>query len=279
MKERTEAVVTRVKRRGRIVRSRELQRDGVSKHDIAAAVAAGMLVRERRVWVALPDADPLLRFAAREGVVLSCITQAKRHQLWVPEQDGIHVACHPHAGMVKAPQAVIHRHTPLVARDPNVLVDPIVNVLQAVAMCQPYEHALAIWDSAPNKGLVDKPMLQRLAFHGAARALCQDSSPFHDSGLETFVPQRLRWLRLPIHPQTWLLGRRVDFLIGDRLVLQIDGGHHVGRQRSADNAHDAELMLHGYHVIRVTYDQVVSHWPEVQDLILAAIAQGLHLAA
>lgn len=75
-----------------------------------------------------------------------------------------------------------------------------------------------------------------------------------------------------------LHGHRVDFLIGDRLVLQIDGGHHVGAQREADIAHDAVLRLHGYTVIRVGYAQVTERWPEVQDRILRAIAQGLHLA-
>jgi malonate-semialdehyde dehydrogenase (acetylating)/methylmalonate-semialdehyde dehydrogenase len=63
---------------------------------------------------------------------------------------------------------------------------------------------------------------------------------------------------------------------GDRLVLQVDGGHHVGSQRTADIAHDAELMLMGFHVIRVGYDQVVNHWPDVQAILMRAIAQGLH---
>jgi very-short-patch-repair endonuclease len=162
---------------------------------------------------------------------------------------------------------------------PGMLVDPIQNVLQAVARCQPYETALAVWDSALNKGLTDKAELQRLPWRGQARRLLEESDPFRDSGLETFVFQRLKWLGVPIRSQVWLFGHRVDALIGERLVLQIDGAHHVGAQRAQDIAHDAELALRGYHVIRVTYDQVVNHWPEVQHRILLAIAQGLHRAA
>jgi very-short-patch-repair endonuclease len=86
-------------------------------------------------------------------------------------------------------------------------------------------------------------------------------------------------MRLRILPQAWLLGRPVDFLIGERLVLQIDGGHHVGRQRTSDIEHDAKLMLAGFHVIRVGYDQVVNDWPSVQAMIMGAVARGLHLAA
>ena len=42
--------------------------------------------------------------------------------------------------------------------------------------------------------------------------------------------------------------------------------------------HDARLMLMGFHVVRVGYSQVVHRWPEVQDLLTRAVAQGLHLA-
>lgn len=79
--------------------------------------------------------------------------------------------------------------------------------------------------------------------------------------------------------QAWLHGHRVDFLIGDRLVLQVDGSQHTGAQRSSDNQHDAELALLGYEVVRVTYTQVIFDWPAVQQRIMRAIAQGRHLAA
>ena len=80
-------------------------------------------------------------------------------------------------------------------------------------------------------------------------------------------------------PQIWILGHRVDFLIGERLVVQIDGGHHVGSQRTSDIAHDAALMAAGYHVIRLSYEQIIDDWPTVQDMIARAVAAGLHLAA
>ncbi|WP_309692015.1 DUF559 domain-containing protein [Microbacterium foliorum] len=79
-------------------------------------------------------------------------------------------------------------------------------------------------------------------------------------------------------PQVWILGHRVDFVIGERLVIQIDGGHHVGEQRTSDIAHDALLKLHGYHVIRIGYDQLMSRWAQVQQVILTAIGQRLHVA-
>lgn len=159
-----------------------------------------------------------------------------------------------------------------------MLEDGTENTLVAVSQCQPFEHALAVWESALNKGIVDREVLSRLKLPRVARDILEEATPFADSGLETIVPRRLRWLRVRIVHQPWLYGHRVDFLIGDRLVLQVDGGHHVGAQRESDNRHDAELMLRGYHVIRVGYRQVMNDWPSVQQLLMNAVAQGLHLA-
>ncbi|WP_344096256.1 endonuclease domain-containing protein [Microbacterium deminutum] len=108
----------------------------------------------------------------------------------------------------------------------------------------------------------------------------QPPVPRHPDSLEDPVENvpRLSWMKISIVPQAWIAGHRVDFLIGARLVLQIDGGHHVGAQRTSDITHDAQLMLLGYHVIRVGFDQMVNDWPSVQDLITRAVAQGLHRA-
>ena len=135
-----------------------------------------------------------------------------------------------------------------------------------------------MWNSALNKGLVLLPALRRLPLKERARRVAEHASPFADSGLETVVPARLRWLRLPLRRQIWIQGHRIDHLLGDRLVLQIDGSSHVGAQRQEDIRHDAALMLMGYHVIRVGYFQVIDDWPSVQDMLMTAIAQGLHLA-
>ncbi|WP_292815621.1 DUF559 domain-containing protein [Microbacterium sp.] len=143
---------------------------------------------------------------------------------------------------------------------------------------KPSEAALAIWESALNKRLLEPEVLRRMPLPAAARQLLERASPWSDSGLETFVVPRLLWLRLPLRRQIWIAGHRVDLLIGDRLMLQIDGGHHVGAQREEDIAHDAALCLLGYHVIRVGYAQVIDRWHEVQDLIMRAVAQRLHLA-
>ncbi|SIN74624.1 endonuclease domain-containing protein [Agromyces cerinus] len=226
--------------------------------------------------LALPGADHELVAAARAGVVLSCITQARRLGLWVLAHPHLHVAANPHAP-VPAIRGTVHWAQPLLPRHPDSLVDPVENVLAVVAACRPFEAALAVWESALRKQLVDLDGLARLPLKGQTRELLVAANPFADSGLESIVLPRLRWLDIRIVPQAWIEGHRVDFLLGDRLVLQIDGGHHVDAQRIDDNAHDALLLLRGYRVIRVGYRQVIDDWPSVQDVIVRAVGQRLHL--
>lgn len=273
------ALVAAVAAAGGVARVTTLVREGHTRHRIAAALSDGLLERVRRDWVALPGADTYLVAAARNGVVLSCVTAARRIGLWVADRESQPHVAHPGRGRTRAiPAVTVHWNRAVVPRHPDALVDAVENILMTVAVCQPLEQARVIWESALNQKLIDLGALSRLPWTGVARSLLSEALPWSDSGLETLFRTRLRWLKVAIFSQTWIAGHRVDFLLGERLVVQIDGGHHVGAQRDADIAHDAALMLLGYHVIRVSYVQIIHHWPEVQDRIMRAVAQGLHLA-
>lgn len=262
------------------MRTRALLDAGATRHELSRARDVGAIIAVTRGWVATPGADPLLVSAARHNVRVTCVTRAERLGLWVLARGSRpHVAAHPHAGRVPSPDAIVHRDRAVVPRHPDALVDAIENVLVLVASCQPFEAALATWESALRGGLVERAALARLALPTSARRVLGAAEVWSDSGLETFVVPRLRWMRLPLRRQIWVHGHRVDLLIGERLALQIDGGHHVGAQREEDIAHDAALMLLGYHVIRVGYTQIIEHWEAVQDLIMRAVGQGLHRAA
>lgn len=261
------------------MRGARLKEEGLSWRAVAEAVDGGHLLRIRRSWLSLPDADPVLLSAARAGVIVSCLSAAERLGLWVARSRGAHVAAPPHAGRVDVVVGTrVHRAHPVVPRHPDALVDALENVLVLVATCIPREEALVVWESALNKQLTSRESLTRLALPGRARSILDDVQPFADSGLETIIVVRLRWLGLRLLPQAFLHGHRVDLLIGERLVLQIDGAHHVGAQRAEDIRHDAVLTLNGYHVIRVGYHQIMNDWPSVQYLVSRAVAQGLHLA-
>ncbi|WP_246603967.1 type IV toxin-antitoxin system AbiEi family antitoxin domain-containing protein [Microbacterium marinilacus] len=252
-----------------VARVRALLDLGIGDARIRRAVAEGRLRRPRRGWVAAPHADALLVAAAEVGVVLTCVTQARRLGIWTASADTHHVGAAPHAKLVRPPRTGTHVHwaQPAVPRGPGVLSDPVGNVPAILAVCQPYETGLAAWESAMRLGMLDREVMRRLDLAPDARRLLAEARPFADAGTETVVMSRLRWLRLPMQRQVVIAGRRVDLLVGDRLVIQIDGGHHVDSQRMADNEHDARLRLMGYHVIRVGYRQIFDDWATVQGLI------------
>lgn len=271
--------VAEVARRGGVVRTRTLVDAGVSTYALRRAKERGVLRRVRNGWVATPDADPVVSGAIGCGVRLSCITVAERSGLWVPERGGVHVVAPAHSSRVRVPKrVVVHWGRPVMGCHPDDTSDSLVNALCLVAQCQPKEVALIIWESALNKHLVDLDKLLQCELPPAALAIAREARPFADSGLETIVIVRLRWMGLPMVPQAWIEGHRVDLLIGERLVIQLDGATHTGAQRNSDIAHDAELTLRGYHVLRFSYTQIMEQWPQVQQVIMEAVAAGLHRA-
>lgn len=262
-----------------VVPTQFLLQNGWSKHKISRAIQSGDMSRIRQGWLALPQPDPDLLQAAKFGGVLTCVSQAVRAGLWVPKKDHLHLGLRSNGrSLIGKDRVTSHWHRPLVQRHPWALEDSLINTLQSVLLCQPQEDALIILESALNKRLISGRALLSLDFPKNSKSIIKLALPFSDSGLETIFRTRLRFLQIPIRQQTHVLGHRVDFLLGDRLVIQIDGGSHIGKQRIQDNSHDAQLLLDGYHVIRIGYAQIIDAWPEVQDTIMRAVARGLHLA-
>jgi very-short-patch-repair endonuclease len=98
-----------------------------------------------------------------------------------------------------------------------------------------------------------------------------------ESGTESMVSFRMRRLGIRFRQQVQIGRDRVDFLIGDRLVVEIDStGYH---ESVADTRRDARLSMLGYRVLRFHYDQVINHWDEVLGSVVAALSRGDHLAA
>ncbi len=72
---------------------------------------------------------------------------------------------------------------------------------------------------------------------------------------------------------------RVDFLVGERLVIEVDGReYHVDVERfENDRRRDALLSGLGFRVLRFSYEQVLRRWSEVAAAVFGAIARGDHL--
>lgn len=223
--------------------------------------------------------------AAGAGARVTCLSLARRRGWWIPEGvvSGRHFSVKPHG---RAPRvcedAVVHWSQSIAPAPPFALTESPEDALAHIASCVSEEAALVVWESAIRVESISVDALRNVRWRSlAARRCAEQVNGLSDSGLETIAVTRLSRWGIPIRQQAVLARKPVDLLIGERLVVQIDGfAHHSSSaQRSRDLAHDAELRLRGYTVLRFTYSQVVHDWPTVERTIARAIAMGAHVAA
>lgn len=270
-------------------------RGGIAHRDAAKAAGFGTAaVREcaasgrativRRWWVAVPGAPAVLRAAAEAGGRITCASLARWRGWWMPDDvdQRLHLSLTPGARAPSSTGGVRHWTRPIAPPPALALVEAPENALAHIASCLPREAALIVWESAIRVERLDIAALRQVTWTSiAARECAQSVNGLSDSGLETIAVRRLLPWGLPIRQQIVLAGHPVDLLIAERLVVQLDGFefHSTPAQRARDAAHDAELRLRGYTVLRFTYAQVVHDWPAVERTIARAVAAGAHRAA
>lgn len=263
-----------------IVHRQDAARAGFAEPVIRRFRNANQLSVLNRQWLTLDDANPDLVAAATHGARLACISAASHRGWWIPESSTprLHLTMGPNAR--GAYEAVRHWNQPLTPRGRGDLVDSPVDALRNIASCLPMDAALTVWESAIKHERLDPAALRLISWRNrTAEQLANECTGLADSGIETFLVTRMARRGVHVKQQVWIAGRPVDGLIGDWLVLQTDGQEHHSSptDRARDGAHDAELTLRGYTVLRFTYAQVIRDWPETERIILRAMAAGLHL--
>ena len=197
---------------------------------------------------------------------------------------GLHLHLLPGSGATRLADewnGVTHWTKPLVPTARS-LVATVEDALLHIAACLDRDTALVLWESAARTERIAPQTLRAIAWTSrAARELAQAVTGLSDSGLETLLVVPLRRWGVTVRQQVKLAGRLVDAVVGDRLVVQVDGYefHASSAQRTKDIAHDAELRLRGFTVLRFSYSQIVHDWPYVGRTIRSALSAGLHRTA
>lgn len=265
--------------RAGVVHSSDARAAGWPAGLVATAVRSGICRRVRRSWLVAPDCDARREAAVAVGGRVTCVSAAALLGLWTPTYSGIHVAVPGNACRLDAEGLVLHWGSGPAPVARNAVDDHVVNVLFHTARCLGRREALPIWESALRTGRVDRPRLERVGWRNAeARELARAASVLSDAGGETVFVHGMRGEGVAVQQQVWIDGHPVDGLIGDRLVVQIDGfAHHsTAADRRRDMRADARLALLGYTVLRFDYQQILFDWPYVRDTVVHAMAQGLH---
>lgn len=274
---------------GGLVATHELHALGFDRAAIARAVRIQLLRRVRQGWYSAPDLAPVLARAARVGGVATCATALAASGVWVFPDSRLHVAVRPGACQLRSSRDSRKRlggeevavHWTLGDQQSRLLRDLPESLLDYGGCATPELVA-----ATANSLLREHPG-QRLGWE-ALRARFPDKTQrvlaladgVCESGTEFVFWIRLPRLRHRMRRQVWIPGvGRVDFLIGERLVVEIDGYTHHGDRDAfeTDRDRDALASAAGFRALRFSHKQVFERWPSVEAAVYAAIARGDHL--
>lgn len=264
---------------------RELTATGHARSEIAKALDSGAIQSVRRgVYVRLGVCEGV-RDAAAHGGSIACVTAAEHWGLWTPEhEDKLHIGMpaharlHPHSGCA----CVVH-WSDEPARSGAFRIPTVRVVLRQILRCQGLEAFFVVLESALRQDLLTETDLQwlRRRTNAAARGAIDYARRDADSGLESLLRWRLRNHGLLVRTQQRIVSvGRVDFVVGDRLIVEVDGvdNHDDASHRHKDLVRDAHAAAWGYVSLRFDYAMVVHDWPTVELAILGLVDRGVHLA-
>jgi very-short-patch-repair endonuclease len=161
---------------------------------------------------------------------------------------------------------------------------PLESTLEAIEQvfhCSTPVATVIVADSALNLGLVTVDQLAAV-LGGTRRGdwVLDRVDGSSASGIETIARVALRGRRVRMRSQVAIPGiGRVDLVIGDRLILELDGfeWHSGVKAFEADRKRDLDLALRGYLVVRVPYRRVVEDWAAVEADLLTLVRREEHL--
>lgn len=259
-----------------VLTTAQLAAHGWSKWAVEREVARGALQRIRPGWFAL-HADSAALAAVQAGGCVSCFSALALRGVWVPEGLRDHVRVAPHRRRRSPLRCHPYGANPAV----HAAVDSVEVAVRCAARCGTAEQLIVVLDSILNRRIATEADIRGWLSSAPARIreLIDRCDGRSESGTESMARLRLRALGIACTPQVWLArGVRVDLLIGDRLVIECDGrAHHSDAAAyEADRARDRMLAALGYHVIRLSYRQIVDDWPRVCADIAAIVRRGGH---
>ena len=266
---------------GGIANARELAAAGVDAYALRVATRAGGIIRLREGVYGSRGLSEGVRVAVRHGGVLGCLSRLAALGAWTLVDDGcVHVVM-PRNGRLRAHEActcVIHWTRAPLRRGTQTVVEALAQTLA----CRGSEEFFVALESTMRKRLVTTAELAglRARLRPGWRWLVDFARWDADSGLESLLRLRLHAVGISLESQVEVPGvGRVDFVLGDRLILEVDGKpNHVGAsKRHKDLVRDAVAAAHGFDTLRFDYALVVHDWPLVEAAILAKVERGLHL--
>jgi hypothetical protein len=180
----------------------------------------------RRGWYAGPSADPHVLRAISAGGVLSCVSALRLQRVWVPDSR-LHIRYSERARRSRPGVRSCHPFR----LDPPIVtaIDPTDIAVASAANCLDAEGLIIVLDSMLNKRMIGMADARSIvaASRFARLELAERCDAKSESGTETMIRLRLRAAGIHLRTQVVISGvGRVDFLIGDRLIIEADSREH-----------------------------------------------------
>ncbi len=258
-----------------LVTTAGLRAGGVGRRHLNAMLEAGRLTRLRPGVFARPEACDTVRAAAVHGGPLACTSAARHSGLWILDESPIvHVwlGAHGHGHSHRGCSCVEHWDEGPID---SFGLPSVPRMLRQILACCGIEHFFVALESALHQGLLTRAGIAwlRTTTNDAARDAIAFARKDAESGLESLLRWRLRHRGIRVRAQVTIVGvGRVDFLVGERLILEVDGRlGHVDDDRHKDLVRDANATMWGYTTLRFDYAMVVHDWDLVERAILARL--------
>lgn len=276
---------------GGLLATAELRDAGVDRHDLRRLLAGQILWRARRGWYCRPGVTHPILGAIRVGGPLTCGPALRHHGVWAMDDGRLHVEVLANSSRLRSPRdsrerlgddaATVlhyeHEREPTSEPVPDArLVVSVTRALSHYRRCVDERWYLAALDSALHRDPLSRDALRRAGHPAGLMGI----DGVCESGTETLFWVAIRGLVPTVRRQHVVPGvGRVDFLIGDRLVVEIDSRefHDNPSGRTADRRRDLDLSRLGYRCLRFDYAQIVHELDRVIDAIVAAVSRGDHL--
>lgn len=277
---------------GGVFSRKEWDTSGNTRRSLESLVRNGAVRRPAPGWYATTEASAQAIRAVSLSARLTCLSALSIHGVWTPPDKRLHARIATGARGVTTShtpdddQTVIWHRSVRARSDALALraVDDIPVALSCALTCLPIRDLVIVADSAIQVGKISHSSLSALA--ESLPSLARRKLDFVDgrsqSGTESIVRLWFQLRGFTPRPQVWISGvGLVDLVIGERLVIECDSrAFHAGEDHyRTDRERDLVLNSIGYRVLRLTYEQIMYRWPEVESALLALLASGAHLVS
>ncbi len=282
-----------------VVSRTDLLASGMTRTALERFIEQGELVRLDRSRFALLGTDAGIITSVSEGGTLTCMSALKLARVAVLDDNLVHLRrpmCRRRGR--EWVEGVTECRVPprssgslngfgqggpaTLAQWPDHPLDGMDAALRVACTNHSDEEVAVVLDSILFNRLRTRSELHALLDRHSRRCarLVTLADPGSESVLESVVRHRLVSRGIKIRTQVGIpeLGR-VDMLLGQSLLVETDGyAFHAGRETfREDRRRDRTAAALGYTVIRLTWEQVFSGWPQVLADITALVSTRRHL--